>query len=82
MERHSEQPIYRNICTVYTSPDGECVWTYGVEMVSGGKVVEFPDIDLSSAAVERLIERLRTNAVEPCHFRDAVLDYIEERATP
>ena len=82
MERQSEQPIYRNVCTVYTSPDGERVWTYGVEMVSGERVEVFPDVDLSSAAVERLIDRLRACEVEPCHFRDAVLDYIEERATP
>ncbi len=80
--RQKKQPMYRNICTVYTLPDGECVWTYGVEMVSGGKVVEFPDIDLSSVAVERLIDRLRTNEVEPCHFRDAVNNYIEELASP
>ncbi len=76
-----EQPIYRNICTVYTSPDGERVWTYGIEMVSGERVIVFPDVDLSSAAVDRLIDRLRACEVEPCHFRDAVLDYIEERAT-
>ena len=80
--RQSEYPIYRKICTTYTSPDGESTWTYGVELVSAGKVVEFPDIALSSAAVERLIDRLRINAVEPCHFFDVVQDYIEECATP
>ncbi len=81
LAQQREQPIYRSICTVYTSPDGERVWTYGVEMVSGERVVEFPDVDLSSAAVDRLIDRLQACEVEPCHFRDAVLDYIEERAT-
>lgn len=81
MERQREQPIYRNICTVYTSPDGESVWTYGVEMVSGERVVEFADIDLSSSAVDRLIDCLRACVIESCHFRDVVLDYIEERAT-
>ncbi len=80
--RQSEPPIYRKICTIYTSPDGESAWTYGVELVAAGTVVEFPDIDLSSAVVERLIDRLRINTVEPCHFCDAVRDYIEERATP
>lgn len=79
---HNKQPMYRNICTVYTSPDGESVWTYGVEMVSGGNVVEFPDVALSSSAVERLIDRLQTNEVEPCHFCDVVRDYIGELATP
>lgn len=80
--RQSENLKYRKICTVYTTPDGESVRTYGIELTAGGQVAEFPDIDLSSAVVERLIDRLRTNAVEPCHFCDVVRDYIEERATP
>lgn len=80
--RQSEHPIYQKICTIYTSPDGESVWTYGVEMVADGQVLEFSNVDLSSAAVERLIDRLRACAVEPCHFCDVVRDYIEELATP
>lgn len=73
---------YTRISTVYCSPDGERVWTYGVEMVSRGTVAEFPDVDLSAEAVDRLICRLQTQQVEPCHFRDVVMDYIEQLATP
>lgn len=76
------QPIYRSLCTVYTSPDGECVWTYGVEMVSGERVIEFPDVDLDAEAVERLVDLLQRWQPEPCHFREVVLDYIERLASP
>lgn len=75
-------PQYTRICTVYRSPDGKNVKTYGVEMVSAEGTVEFPDVDLSAAAVDRLVRRLRVHRVEPCHFRDVVMDYIEWLATP
>ena len=75
-------PQYSRICTLYRSPDGESVTTYGVEMVSSGTVEKFADVDLSAVAVDRLIARLRTYEVEPCRFRDVVTDYIEQLATP
>ncbi len=75
-------PRYTRICTVYHSPDGESVKTYGVAMVSVEGTVEFPDVDLSATAVDRLIRWLRMHRVEPCHFRDVVMDYIELLATP
>lgn len=81
MERKG-QPIYRRICTVYTSPDGERVWTYGVEMVSREQVAEFPDVAADAEAVDRLIDRLQQCDVAPCHFHDVVKDFIEEVATP
>ena len=75
-------PQYTRICTVYCSPDGEHVKTYGVEMTSAEGDVEFPDVDLSASAVDRLVTLLRECRVEPCHFRDVVTDYIEQLATP
>ncbi len=82
MAQQSGAAKFTRISTVYCSPDGERVWTYGVEMVSPEAVVEFPDVDLSAEAVDRLICRLRTQQVEPCHFRDVVMDYIEQLASP
>lgn len=75
-------PQFTRICTWYCSPDGERVRTYGVKMVSAGDSVEFPDVDLSAAAVDRLVFLLQEQRVEPCHFRDVVTDYIEQLATP
>ncbi len=73
---------YTRIRTMYCSPDGERVWTYGIAMVSREAVETFPDIDLSAAAVDRLVVLLQKHRVEPCHFRDVVTDYIEQLATP
>ncbi len=73
---------YTRIRTIYCSPDGERVWTYGVKMVLQETVEAFPDVDLSAEAVDRLVALLQTHRVEPCHFRDVVTDYIEQLATP
>ena len=82
MRQRGTIPQYTRICTIYHSPDGERVKTYGVEMVSAEGDVEFPDVDLSASAVDRLVALLRECRVEPCHFRDVVTDYIEQLATP
>lgn len=72
--------LYRQIHTVYTSPDGETVSTYGIEVYTHCGVTEIPDVDLCADAVRRLIDRLRDRAVEKCHLWDVVEDYIGERA--
>ena len=82
MQQQGICPQYSRICTIYCSPDGESVRTYGVKMVLPEAVEEFPDVDLSVVAVDRLIGRLQTYRVEPCHFRDVVTDYIEQLAAP
>ncbi len=82
VESRKEQPRIRRICTVYTSPDGVCVRTYGVEVASRQGVALFPDVALESAAVDVLIDRLRVESVEPCHLADVVADYIGELAIP
>ncbi len=82
MHQRKMSPQFRRISTIYRSPDGDSVRTYGVEMVSAQAVVEFPDVDLSAEAVDRLIRLLRENDVEGCHFDDVVTDYIERLATP
>ena len=44
VELRKEQLWIRRICTMYTSPDGVCVRTYGVEIVSPEGVAEFSDV--------------------------------------
>lgn len=82
MRQQGMSPRFTRICTIYCSPDGESVKTYGIQMILPDAIEEFPDVDLSAAAVDRLIGRLQTYRVEACHFRDVVMDYIEELATP
>ena len=82
MVQQSVSAEYTRIRTLYCSPDGERVWTYGVEMVSQGRTETFADVDLSVEAVDRLVALLQTYRVEPCHFRDVVSDYIEQLAIP
>ena len=72
--------LYRPIHTIYTSPDGDVVSTYGIEVYTHRGVTEITDIDLCADAVRRLIDRLHEQAVEGCHLRDVVEDYIGERA--
>ncbi len=52
--------------------------TYGVELYADGQVAIFPDVALSVAAVESLLARLRGPDIEPIHWRDIVIDYIQE----
>ena len=74
--KQEEAPQYRCICTQLTLSGGESISTYGVEMMSCDGIEPFPDVSVDAAEVQRLVDLLRDNAVEPCHFRDVVTDYI------
>lgn len=70
-------PLVRRIHTIYTSPDGETVSVYGVEVYTRDGFVVFADIDTCAAAVDALIDRLRCERVQLCHLHDIVWDYID-----
>lgn len=54
---------------------------YGVQAtLPDGTVWAWPDVDMDPAVVRRLVSRLQELQPEACHFRDLVLDYIEEMA--
>ncbi len=78
MEQQEQQPLMRLISTVYMSPEGEQAVTYGIEVYDRGQIVELTDIDLSAAAVERLLERLRGADVAFCQLWEVVADYVAE----
>lgn len=52
---------------------------YGVQVtLSDGTVWGWPDVDVDRAVAERLVGRLQAAQPAVCHFRDLVLDYIQE----
>ena len=54
---------------------------YGVQVtLPDGGVWSWPDVDVDRCVAERLAHRLQAIQPSPCHFRDLVLDYIEEQA--
>ncbi len=81
MELVDDLAIYRIISTVYLSPDGETAITYGIEAYARGRVELFADIAVDRAAVEALVAILAAERVALCHFREVVLDYIEDLAS-
>ena len=54
---------------------------YGVQVtLPDGGVWAWPDVDVDRSVVEGLVRRLQAIQPSTCHFRDLVLDYIEEQA--
>ena len=54
---------------------------YGVQAVlAAGGVWSWEDVDADPAVVRVLVSRLQETQPEECHFRDLVLDFIEEMA--
>ena len=54
---------------------------YGVAVrLSDGGTWSWADVDTDRRVAQRLAERLQCAQPEPCHFRDLVLDFIEEMA--
>ena len=54
---------------------------YGVQVtLPDGGVWAWPDVDVDRGIAERLARRLQELQPATCHFRDLVLDYIEEQA--
>ena len=63
------------------TPGAEGYPAYGVAVtLPDGGVWEWVDVDTDPAAVEELVSRLQSTQPEACHFRDMVLDFIEEMA--
>ena len=68
--------ITRNICRA--DGVGQHV-AYGLQVRREGRTVwNFPDIDGSRRAVERLAHRMQAACPEPCHWQEIVEDYIAE----
>ena len=60
----------------------EGIPTYGVAVRhADGSTWTWPDVDTDSSVVAVLLERLRLCRPEPCHYKDMVLDFIQEAAT-
>lgn len=54
---------------------------YGVAVrMPDGSTWSWADVDTDRSAAQRLAERMQCAQPEPCHFRDLVLDFIEEMA--
>ncbi len=77
-----ELPQYRCVRTVLSLPEGERVSTYGVEMTLRDQTERFCDVSVDVDEVRRLVDLLRDERVEVCHFRDVVSDYIASLVTP
>lgn len=68
--------------SICVTPGAEGVPVYGVRVrLTDGSAWEFPDVDTSPQTVDRLLERLRQAAPEPCHFAELVEDFIAETVT-
>lgn len=64
-----------------TTPGAEGVLVYGVAVtLSEGDVWAWADVDTDPAVVGALVHRLQALQPDPVHFRDVVLDFIEEMA--
>ena len=59
--------------------EGYPVFGVRVALEDGG-VWQWTDVDVERAVVAELVCRLQLTQPQPCHFRDVVLDYIEEQA--
>ena len=54
---------------------------YGVQVtLPDGSTWVWSDVDVERSVVERLARRLQELQPEACHFRELVLDYIQEMA--
>ena len=66
---------------VSSSEGAEGYPVYGVQVtLPDGTEWGYPDVDVERAVAEQLAHRLQALQPEACHFRDLVLDYIEEMA--
>ena len=64
---------------VCTTSGAEGYPTYGVAVtLPGGEVWSWADVDVDPSVVRLLVDRLQAAQPQPCHFRDLVLDFIEE----
>lgn len=78
MEQH-----WRRIEGRMDSDGAEGFLTFGVQVVcSDGTVWQWPDVDPDPLVVDRLVARLQSAQLEPCHWEDMVLDFIYETADP
>lgn len=66
---------------VSSSEGAEGYPVYGVQVtLPDGTVWGWPDVDVDRAVAQGLACRLQALQPEACHFRELVLDYIEEMA--
>ena len=76
-----EEEQWECISGVCETPGAEGVPVYGVRVICpDGSTWTWPDVDVDRRVVQRLARRLQAIQPSPCHFRDLVLDYIEEQA--
>lgn len=72
---------WRMTSGVSDTPGAEGYPIYGVAVtLPDGSEWRWADVDTDSAAVQTFCRRLQLAQPEPCHFRDMVLDFIEEMA--
>ncbi len=76
---YDKPPEYRLISTIYLSPDGETVTTYGIEAVVGRRVMELPDLDFRAAEVQALIDCLQGADVDEYHLQEIVQDFVQRQ---
>lgn len=53
---------------------GKACTTYGIRGENGHSTADFHDVSVEQSFVERIADRLNSNSVELCHFRDVVID--------
>ena len=72
---------WRVIKGVSDTPGAEGHPVYGVAVtLPDGGAWRWADVDVDPAAAQALCHRLQAIQPAPCHFRDLVLDFIEEMA--
>lgn len=70
--------VIKGICV---TPGAEGIPTYGVQVtLPSGDRWQWEDVDVDPAVVAALVCRLQESQPDECHFRDVVLDFIEEMA--
>ena len=71
--------VIKRICV---TPGAEGIPTYGVQVIlPSGDIWRWEDVDVDSTVVAALVSRLQAVQPDECHFRDVVLDFIEEMAS-
>ena len=70
---------WRMITGVSDTPGAEGYPVYGVAAtLPDGSVWSWADVDVDPAVAQLLCHRLQQTQPDPGHFRDVVLDFIEE----
>ncbi len=72
-----EYGTWEMITSVCVTPGAEGKTVYGVLYQDEEQVFGFPDVDASPTAVEILLECLRRERPEPCHFKEIITDFID-----